>query len=147
MILCFSRHEGFYSAAAALIVVIAFSSCKDRISSQPLQTSASNAVVAVPSSQTPRQAMPAMTPRPPNTTHTPREGYVPDAATAIKIAEAVWKPMYGEETLKNERPFTAQLVNGVCIVQGTLPKGWDGGTAYAEITKETGRILNVRHFQ
>jgi hypothetical protein len=88
-----------------------------------------------------------MTPRPPDTTHKPKEGYVPDAATAIKIAEAVWIPIYGEETLKNEKPFTAQLVNGVWIVQGTLQKGWDGGTAYAEISKETGRILNVIHFQ
>ena len=91
--------------------------------------------------------MPAMTPYPPNTTYKPKEGYVPDAATAIKIAEAVWIPIYGEETLKDERPFTAHLVNGVWIVQGTLPDGWLGGTAYAEISKETGRILNVIHFK
>jgi hypothetical protein len=39
------------------------------------------------------------------------------------------------------------LVNGVWIVQGTLPKDWVGGTAYAEISKETGCILNVTHFK
>ncbi len=72
---------------------------------------------------------------------------MPDAATAIKIAEAVWTPIYGEEKLKRERPFTAQLVKGVWIVQGTLPEGWLGGTAYAEISKETGCVLNVTHFK
>jgi len=91
--------------------------------------------------------MPVMTPRRPNTTHKPKEGYVPDAATAIKIAEAIWMPIYGEETSKGERPFAAQLANGVWIVQGTLPEGSDGGTAYAEISKETGRVLNVTHFK
>jgi len=93
------------------------------------------------------QAAPMMTPYPPNTSYKPSKGYVPDAATAIKIAEAVWIPIYGKETLKDERPFTADLVNGIWIVKGTLPKGWKGGTAYAEISKETGCILKVTHFK
>jgi hypothetical protein len=93
------------------------------------------------------QATSQTTPYPPNTTYKPPKGYVPEAATAIRIAEAVWIPIYGEETLKDEKPFKAHLVNGVWIVRGTLPEGMLGGTAYAEISKETGQILNVTHFK
>jgi ATP-dependent Clp protease ATP-binding subunit ClpC len=32
----------------------------------------------------------------------PKSGVVPDAATAIQIAEAVWKPMYGAETIASQ---------------------------------------------
>ncbi len=137
-----------YFPAAALMAVIIFSSCNDRsVESQLSQPSASNMALVGHAPQTRREADPAITPLPPNTTYKPKEGYVPDAATAIKIAEAVWTPIYGEETLKREKPFTARLAGGVWIVQGTLPEGWKGGTAYAEISKETGRILNVTHFK
>jgi hypothetical protein len=47
--------------------------------------------------------------------------------------------------LSDEKPFNARLVNGVWIVDGTLPGGGKGGTAHAEISKETGCILNVTH--
>jgi hypothetical protein len=39
------------------------------------------------------------------------------------------------------------LSNGVWTVQGTLPEGYDGGTAVAEISQEDGRILKVIHYQ
>ncbi|MFN7943909.1 MAG: YbbC/YhhH family protein [Blastocatellia bacterium] len=77
----------------------------------------------------------------------PKQGYVPDAKTAIKIAEAVWLPIYGEKVLKDERPFQATLENGVWIVNGTLPQGMLGGTAEARISKETGCILRVIHYK
>jgi hypothetical protein len=41
-----------------------------------------------------------------------RDGYVPDAVTAIKIAVAVWEPIYGAEHIATE------LNNGVWIVAG-----------------------------
>src|SRR5262252_8208475 len=37
----------------------------------------------------------------------PKSGVVPDAATTIQIAEAVWKPMYGAETIASQTPFEA----------------------------------------
>ncbi len=76
----------------------------------------------------------------------PEDGMVPDEATAIKIAEAVWLPIYGK-TLDDERPFHATLQNGVWFVTGTLPEGWLGGTAEAEISKIDGRILRISHGQ
>jgi len=76
----------------------------------------------------------------------PKDGYVPDAKTAIKIAVAVWEPIYGEKQIAGEKPYRANLdTNGLWIVEGSLPEGWDGGVAIAEIAKDDGRILRVSH--
>jgi hypothetical protein len=47
-----------------------------------------------------------------------RDGHVPDAVTAIKIAVAVWESIYGAEHIATERPYRAALNNGVWIVEG-----------------------------
>lgn len=75
----------------------------------------------------------------------PAKGFVPDEKTAIRIAVAVWSPIYGEEHIENEKPYIASLKNGVWTVQGSLRKGWVGGVAVAEIAKDDGRILRVSH--
>lgn len=76
----------------------------------------------------------------------PDSGYVPDEETAIRIAEAVFYPIYGEEKIKEQRPFKATLNNDVWTVEGTLPKKYiRGGTAIAEISKKDGRIIRVSH--
>ncbi len=73
---------------------------------------------------------------------------MPNEETAIKIAVAVWEPIYGAEHIANEKPYHARLTNGVWIVEGSLPKGAEiGGVAEAQITKENGKILNVIHGQ
>ncbi|WP_052732488.1 YbbC/YhhH family protein [Hymenobacter terrenus] len=75
----------------------------------------------------------------------PAGGFVPDAATAIRIAEAVWLPIYGKKVL-TEKPYTARLIGkGVWVVEGSLREGRDGGVAYIEISKRDGRILEVIH--
>ena len=76
----------------------------------------------------------------------PKEGFVPSEETAIKIAEAVWLPIYGD-SLKDERPFHAKVVGEIWHVEGSLPEGWLGGVAEAEISKVDGRILRVSHGQ
>ncbi|HEY9418571.1 MAG TPA: NTF2 fold immunity protein [Candidatus Udaeobacter sp.] len=75
----------------------------------------------------------------------PGTGYVPDAATAIKIAIAVWKPIYGAAHIAGERPYHAVLRNEISTVEGSLPKNTLGGVAVAEISKDDGRILRVNH--
>lgn len=42
-----------------------------------------------------------------------RRRFVPDAKTAVKIAEAVLIPVYGETQVEPERPFKAVLENGI----------------------------------
>lgn len=76
----------------------------------------------------------------------PKDGFVPDKETAIRIAEAVWIPIYGEEKINSEKPFKATLSNGVWMVEGSLPEGFEkGGVAIAEIAKKDGRIIRVSH--
>lgn len=83
-----------------------------------------------------------------NAKHTfvPEQGYVPDAKTAIKIAEAIWLPIYGERIYK-KKPFVAKLQGETWVVQGNLPSQMLGGVPIAEISKKTGEILRVSHGQ
>ncbi len=83
-------------------------------------------------------------------TYVPAKGYVPDAETAKKIAEAVWLPIYGDSVL-HQKPYTATLVKkGIWRVHGNLAKQQGGltnmgGTAEIEINKQDGKILRVSH--
>jgi hypothetical protein len=74
-----------------------------------------------------------------------KSGFVPDEQTAIAIAVAVWKPIFGKENIENQKPWRAYLVNDTWIVFGSLPKGYKGGVAQAGISKQTGEMLHVTH--
>jgi len=77
----------------------------------------------------------------------PKKGFIPNEQTAIKIAVAVWVPIYGEKLIESEKPFKATLKNGIWTVTGSLPEGYLGGKVIAEISKETGCIIKVIHEQ
>lgn len=74
----------------------------------------------------------------------PANGFVPDETTAIRIAEAVWLPIYGED-IYSKKPFAAQLKDNIWFIRGSLPEGWKGGVPECEISKDTGEILRVSH--
>ncbi len=74
----------------------------------------------------------------------PEKGFVPNAETAINIAEAVWLPIYGT-SIYQRKPFSAKLENDVWIVKGSLPKNLLGGVPIAEISKSNGEILRVSY--
>ncbi|WP_083941256.1 NTF2 fold immunity protein [Pseudoduganella violaceinigra] len=75
----------------------------------------------------------------------PEAGYVPDAMTAIRIAISVWTPIYGEKKIASEAPYRAVLVDGFWIVEGTAPKGYKGGVAVAEISKNDATVRRITH--
>jgi len=86
----------------------------------------------------------------------PRDGFVPDSATAVKIAEAVLVPVYGREKIESEYPLKAKLEHGIWTVDGTLhcrdSKGKEsqvcpGGTAEVKLSKADGRILKMIHYK
>jgi NTF2 fold immunity protein len=82
----------------------------------------------------------------------PEQGFVPDAVTAIRIADAVLIPIYGDDAVASQRPLVASLVGETWYVSGTLPKPSSGtvvvgGVAHVEISKYDGRILRVAHGQ
>lgn len=71
--------------------------------------------------------------------------YVPNEETAIKIAEAIWLPIYGEK-IYNQKPYIVSLVNdSIWVVTGTLAENKRGGVAYIEIQKKDCKILKVIH--
>jgi hypothetical protein len=74
----------------------------------------------------------------------PKDGFVPNKITAIRIAISVCLPIYGDAIYK-EKPFDAVLKNGIWIVEGSLPKGYIGGVAVIRIQKKDGKILSVIH--
>jgi len=76
--------------------------------------------------------------------YVPSGGYVADDKTAVRIAEAVWLSIYGERIYR-EKPFIAELRNGVWTVTGTIPEKSIGGVAEIDIAKKNGRILRVIH--
>jgi len=80
----------------------------------------------------------------------PPDGYVPDAKTAIRIAEAVWLPIYGKKVLDDEKPYLARLSpnHKYWIVEGNTvswPPCEFGGVALIYISKKDGTILRVSH--
>jgi len=75
----------------------------------------------------------------------PAKGFVPDETTAVRIAEAVLIPIYGEGQIRSERPFKARLRGEIWLVSGTVPAGFVGGAAVVKIAKSDGRIVFVTH--
>lgn len=95
--------------------------------------------ISVAESQTPG--------RTPTSGVVPAEGFVPDAKTAIKIAEAVIEPVYGVQTIRDERPFKARLVSGEWFVKGSSPTNadWKGGVVEVHISKTNGCVTFLFH--
>src|SRR5687767_6878242 len=79
--------------------------------------------------------------------YVPPNGFVPDSLTAVRIAVAVWGPIYGDRQIASEHPLRASLRDSTWTVMGSLAPGEIGGVAIAEIAKRDGRVLRVSHSQ
>jgi len=95
---------------------------------------------------------PALPQGPSDRGFTPKDGFVPTQAVALAIAEAVLIPVYGKSVVDSERPFKATLKNSVWTITGTLhcvppDSPCPGGTAELRISKRTGQILFMTHYQ
>ena len=77
----------------------------------------------------------------------PEQGFVPDAMTAEKIAEAVLVPIYGQTQIDLEKPFKVTLNNGGSIwtISGQLRSDLLGGVFTIRIQKQDGKILSLDH--
>lgn len=84
---------------------------------------------------------------------------VPDAATALKIAEPALIKTYGKRVIDNERPLTAELKDGIWSVYGTLcctdrngHRSCEehmclGGVADLKLRQRDGKILSIIHYK
>jgi hypothetical protein len=128
----------------AITSVVLINACSPKLT-------ASNSANGDQTNSPPPAAMPQNTPTAPQQLgRSPsrlKNGYVPDEQTAISIAVAVWIPIYGKELIESEKPYKATLEDGVWTVTGSLPEGYNGGTAIADISQESGCILRVIHEQ
>ena len=86
--------------------------------------------------------------------YVPPNGFVSTAQTAIAIAEAVLIPVYGKAEIESERPFKAVLERNIWVVTGSVPchhppsnSECPGGAAEIRISKRTGQVLLMTHYQ
>lgn len=83
---------------------------------------------------------------------------VPDAATALKIAEPALIKTYGKRQINDEKPLTAKLEGAIWSVYGTLCCRWKGhrtceegkclgGVAVLKLRQTDGKILSIVHYK
>lgn len=77
--------------------------------------------------------------------YVPEGGIVPDADTAIKIAEVVAVRIYGQDRIDRQQPLVASLFGGTWTVKGTLPPHLLGGTVEIDVARADGRVSRVTH--
>lgn len=77
----------------------------------------------------------------------PKNGLVPDEATAVQVAEAVLQPIYGVKKVVSERPYNAHLSNGTWTVVGSMHSALLGGVAIVKISQADARVIFVIHQQ
>jgi hypothetical protein len=73
-------------------------------------------------------------------------GLIPDKQTAVRIAEAILFPIYGERNIRMQRPYQIKLRNGKWIIDGApLPPGFAGGSLHIVILQRDARVLEIFH--
>ena len=73
----------------------------------------------------------------------PKDGYVPNELTAVRIAETVLVSIFGEKIYK-QKPYRINLIkDSIWVINGSVPGGGYGENAYIEIRKKDGKILKV----
>jgi NTF2 fold immunity protein len=70
-------------------------------------------------------------------------GVVADKETAIRIAEAILSPVYGEKAIREQRPYQVTLKDGKWTVDGTIPPGFVRGSFHIVILQSDGRIIEI----
>jgi hypothetical protein len=80
----------------------------------------------------------------------PKDGLVPTKDVAIRMAEVILKPIYGDRVIDAELPLTATLTaGGVWKVRGTFKKPAVGhrmgGVAEIWISKKDAQVVRVLH--
>jgi hypothetical protein len=78
----------------------------------------------------------------------PDYGFVPDKKTALKIAKAVWMPIYGKKKQMWNK-YQVKLKDDIWYIESInmvhIFLGIHGGGPFIKIDKKDGTILNVSH--
>ena len=77
----------------------------------------------------------------------PRAIVVPTASVAEGIHAAVVRGVFGDATVREQRPYHAVRSGNYWVVHGSLPAGFTGGTAVTVIRARDRAVLWVFHEQ
>ena len=73
-------------------------------------------------------------------------GLVPDKETAIRIAEVILFPIYGEKNIRGQRPYQVSLKDGKWTIDGAPPPpGFAGGSFHIVILQRDARVVEIGH--
>ena len=67
--------------------------------------------------------------------------------TALAIAEPILAAKYGQTEIDREKPLVAIKVNNYWIVNGTLPRGYVGGTATVILRATDSKVIILTHYK
>jgi hypothetical protein len=67
--------------------------------------------------------------------------------TALAIAEPILVAKYGQKHIDRDKPLVAIRVDNYWIVDGTLPRGWVGGTATVILRATDGKVMKLTHYR
>ena len=70
---------------------------------------------------------------------------LPTKAVAIAVAEPLLFSIYGKESIIQQRPYEAYLINGFWYLAGTLPQNMVGGTFELVVEAKNGRVVELTH--
>ncbi|REC71728.1 MULTISPECIES: YbbC/YhhH family protein [Epilithonimonas] len=75
---------------------------------------------------------------------------ITDEETAVKVAEPILFKIYGQEKIKEERPYEINKVNNYWIINGTMENSElgtlkFGGTFNIIIDSNNGEVIQVTH--
>ncbi len=70
-------------------------------------------------------------------------GVVADKETAIRIAEAILFPVYGENAIRGQQPYQVTLKDGQWAVDGMVRPGFVGGRFHIVILQRDARVVEI----
>ena len=76
----------------------------------------------------------------------PSNGFLPDQKTAIQVVKVILIPVYGEDEVKNEEPFTASLKGDIWTVKSAV-RFYPSGNTEVKLSKIDGAVLFLTHSQ
>ena len=70
---------------------------------------------------------------------------IKDSLTAINIVEPILFSIYGKDNIVRQRPYEIFLIDSYWVINGTLPKGYLGGTFLIIIDAKNSKVIRISH--
>jgi hypothetical protein len=74
-----------------------------------------------------------------------KEVIIKDSKSAINIAESIVFGIYSEQTIVDQKPYEAYLIDDYWVISGTLPKGIRGGTFMIIMDARDCKVIRITH--